>query len=193
MKNTFLGRDLRKAFDLTERKLQYWMEQGFIKPDLNNTQPRVYSLAEAVICGLTTYFVEKGGYYPAHAARIARLAYNAALYLDEHSQDKNYELEIREGALAHMGVIDQDGIEYDIFFLVKINVQDIDEVEAIKNLKWKTLHVYKIYEIIDNILNKLENNKNETVSLKPTEDVILYPNGIKNGGILSLKIDPVKK
>lgn len=193
MKDTFLGRDLRAAFDLTERKLQYWMEQGFVKADLNNKQPRVYSLAEAVICGLTAYFVEKGGYYPAHAARIARLSYNAALMLEEKSKDKNYELEIFEGAMAHMGVKKEDGEEYDIFFLVKIHMQSIDEQDAVEKMKWNTLHIYKIYHIIDNILTKLGNNQNELITLKKTDDVILYTNDKNFGSWLALKIDPAKK
>ena len=76
-KTAFTSKDIERAFGISNREQVYWVDQGYLEPDIQSERPRLYSTYSAMKAGAIRYF-ETHGYKLERAHRLAVVSMVAA-------------------------------------------------------------------------------------------------------------------
>ena len=144
-KTVFTSKDIEVCLGVGNREQIYWYNKGYIRADIQDQKPRVFSMKQAINIGMIKYFNSQG-YSLAHAARISILTTECLFVLMSDSQTikknklgipSDMSLMIHDGVLARIllqGV--QDGSPLKMVFAVNTDLSS-EERDAFCG-DWKT-------------------------------------------------------
>lgn len=143
-KIAFTSKDLDKAFGLSNREQVYFVDRGYITPDIQADRPRLYSLPMAMLAGAIRYF-EQHGYKLETASRIARFAIAPMGYVNrEILPEVHIEMEILDGFVGSIS-FHTEGEKNTIYsFVIIAKVTDYKAAKHFQTKKWASVCHYSL-------------------------------------------------
>lgn len=93
-KTVYTSKDIEQAFAIPNREQIYWVDRGYLEPDVQRERPRVFSSTQAVSAGFMRFF-QNEGYLLERAARLSKIAASVSLYALQSRQQLPFEPESR--------------------------------------------------------------------------------------------------
>ena len=135
-KTVYTSKDIEQAFLIPNREQIYWVDRGYLEPDVQRERPRVFSSTQAVSAGFMRFF-QNEGYLLERAARLAKISASVSLYALQSRQQLPFEPEsrlvIRNGKTGIAEIVFKNGedIAARVFFHFATISDGIDRQEVL--------------------------------------------------------------
>lgn len=136
-KTVYTSKDIELAFGIPNREQIYWVDRGYLEPDVQRERPRIFSSTQAVSAGFIRFF-QNEGYLLERAARFAKFAASVSLYaLQSRHQlpfDPESSMTIRNGrnGVAEILFKSGEGVAARVFFHFAASGETADRESLLK-------------------------------------------------------------
>lgn len=135
-KTVYTSKDIEQAFGIPNREQIYWVDRGYLEPDVQRERPRVFSSTQAVSAGFIRFF-QNEGYVLERGARLAKIAASVSLYALQSRQqfpfDPDSRMMLRNGTSGVAEIIfkGDEGIAAKVCFHFATNADAADSKELL--------------------------------------------------------------